>query len=72
MSAYSPKRTPVDRVIRVVIGVVLLSLVWIGPQTAWGWVGLLPSPVGRQSSGTWLWNSAGRSTSTPPREHRWG
>lgn len=32
----------IDRLIRVVIGVVLLSLVFIGPKTAWGWLGLVP------------------------------
>ena len=31
-----------DRVIRVVIGLVLLSLVFVGPQTPWGWVGIIP------------------------------
>lgn len=31
-----------DRIIRVVIGLILLSLVFIGPQTAWGWIGLIP------------------------------
>ena len=31
-----------DRVIRVVVGIVLLSLVFIGPQTAWGYLGLIP------------------------------
>jgi len=31
-----------DRAIRFVIGVVLLSLVFIGPKTAWGWIGLIP------------------------------
>jgi hypothetical protein len=32
----------VDRVIRVVLGIGLLSLVFIGPHTPWGWVGLIP------------------------------
>ncbi len=32
----------VDRVLRLIVGVVLLSLVFIGPQTPWGWVGLIP------------------------------
>ena len=32
----------VDRVIRVVLGLGLLSLVFIGPHTPWGWVGLIP------------------------------
>lgn len=31
-----------DRVIRVVIGLVLLSLVFVGPQTPWGWIGIIP------------------------------
>jgi fatty acid desaturase len=36
----------VDRVIRTVIGLVLISLVFVGPQTAWGWVGLVPLVTG--------------------------
>ncbi|MGM0571974.1 DUF2892 domain-containing protein [Marinobacter sp.] len=31
-----------DRVIRVIIGLVLLSLVFVGPQTPWGWIGIIP------------------------------
>ncbi|MGC8594280.1 MAG: YgaP family membrane protein [Candidatus Kryptoniota bacterium] len=31
-----------DRWIRIVIGLVLLSLVFFGPKTAWGWLGLIP------------------------------
>ncbi len=31
----------VDRVIRIVVGLVLISLVFWGPQTNWGWVGLI-------------------------------
>lgn len=31
----------VDRIIRIVLGVILLSLVFIGPQTPWGWLGLV-------------------------------
>ena len=31
-----------DRVIRIIVGAVLLSLVFIGPQTPWGWIGLVP------------------------------
>jgi hypothetical protein len=36
----------VDRVLRVMLGLVLLSLVLIGPRTAWGFVGLLPLVTG--------------------------
>lgn len=35
-----------DRAIRVVAGLVLISLVFLGPQTAWGWIGLLPLVTG--------------------------
>lgn len=31
----------IDRNARVVIGLVLVSLIFIGPQTAWGLVGLV-------------------------------
>lgn len=31
-----------DRVLRVILGLVLLSLVFIGPQTPWGLVGFVP------------------------------
>ena len=36
----------VDRVLRVILGAVLLSLVFVGPQTAWGWIGLIPLITG--------------------------
>ena len=32
----------VDRVLRVVAGAALLSLVFVGPQTPWGWIGVVP------------------------------
>lgn len=32
----------VDRIIRLIVGLGLLSLVFFGPQTPWGWIGLLP------------------------------
>jgi len=31
-----------DRIIRIIAGLLLLSLVFIGPQTLWGLVGLVP------------------------------
>jgi hypothetical protein len=33
-------------VIRVLVGVVVLSLVFVGPKTAWGWIGLVPILTG--------------------------
>ena len=36
----------IDRALRVILGLVVLSLVFVGPQTAWGWVGLVPLVTG--------------------------
>ncbi len=36
----------IDRVIRVVLGLVLIALVFVGPQTPWGWVGIIPLVTG--------------------------
>ena len=35
-----------DRIARVVAGILLLSLTVIGPQTPWGWLGLVPLATG--------------------------
>lgn len=32
----------VDRALRAVVGLVLIALVFVGPQTPWGWIGLIP------------------------------
>lgn len=32
----------IDRVLRAIVGVVLIALVFVGPQTAWGWIGVIP------------------------------
>ena len=37
---------PIERVVRVLVGLVLLSLVFIGPKTAWGWIGIVPILTG--------------------------
>ena len=36
----------VDRAIRIIVGVVLIALVFVGPQTAWGWIGVVPLATG--------------------------
>jgi hypothetical protein len=38
-----------DRLARVVIGLAALSLVFWGPKTAWGWLGLIPLATGLAS-----------------------
>ena len=32
----------IDRALRAIVGIVLISLVFVGPQTPWGWLGLVP------------------------------
>jgi len=36
----------IDRIVRIVAGLVLISLVFIGPQSPWGWIGLVPLATG--------------------------
>ena len=36
----------VDRVLRVIVGLAILSLAFVGPKTAWGYVGLIPLITG--------------------------
>ncbi len=36
----------VDRVVRIVAGLGLLALVFVGPQTPWGYIGLVPLLTG--------------------------
>ena len=36
----------VDRVLRVIAGVILVSLVFVGPKTPWGWIGVVPIITG--------------------------
>jgi hypothetical protein len=35
-----------DRGLRVILGLVLIALVFVGPQTVWGWVGVVPLLTG--------------------------
>jgi Inner membrane protein YgaP-like, transmembrane domain len=36
----------VDRVLRVLVGLLLIALVFVGPRTNWGWIGLVPLITG--------------------------
>lgn len=31
-----------DRALRIIVGLILIALVFVGPQTPWGWIGLIP------------------------------
>ncbi len=35
-----------DRALRIIVGLVLLTLVFVGPQTYWGLVGIVPLATG--------------------------
>ena len=36
----------VDRVVRIVLGIGLLAMVFVGPKTPFGWIGLVPVVTG--------------------------
>ena len=35
-----------DRLFRIALGLVLIALVFVGPKTAWGWIGVIPLVTG--------------------------
>lgn len=35
-----------DRTLRIILGIALISLFFVGPQTAWGLVGIVPLATG--------------------------
>lgn len=35
-----------ERIVRVVLGLCLISLVFVGPESAWGWLGIVPLLTG--------------------------
>lgn len=41
---------PVERALRVAVGVALLAIVFVGPQTYWGLIGLVPLFTGLAGS----------------------
>ncbi len=34
--------SPLDRTVRIIVGLVLISLAFWGPQTPWGFIGIIP------------------------------
>jgi len=41
-----PNVGSLDRALRIVVGLVLIALVFVGPKTPWGWIGLVPLATG--------------------------
>lgn len=35
-----------DRVVRIVLGAMLIAMVFVGPKIIWGWIGILPLVTG--------------------------
>ncbi|AOV17049.1 hypothetical protein BJI67_08245 [Acidihalobacter aeolianus] len=35
-----------DRIVRIIIGLALISQVFVGLHTLWGWIGILPLATG--------------------------
>ena len=47
MNAFFPRNEhTLDRILRIVVGLGLLALTVAGPQTPWGYVGLVPLVTG--------------------------
>ena len=48
MSAFESARNVgiVDRTVRVILGLILISLVFVGPHSLWGLLGLVPLATG--------------------------
>lgn len=36
----------IDKILRIIIGLGLISIVFVGPQTPWGWLGIIPLGTG--------------------------
>jgi Protein of unknown function (DUF2892) len=45
-SLFATNEGAVDRTLRVIVGVALLSLVFVGPKSLWGLVGVVPLLTG--------------------------
>lgn len=57
----------IERVARVVLGVILLSMVFVGPKALWGLVGLVPLATGLLGSCP-LYTALGVSTCKVPKQ----
>lgn len=46
MNFLAKNEHAIDRAVRVILGLVLLSLIVVGPKTLWGLVGFIPLATG--------------------------
>lgn len=66
MSLLPKNEHPIDRALRVLAGLALVSLVFVGPHTAFGWIGVIPLATGLVGSCP-LYRIFGISTCPLPR-----
>jgi hypothetical protein len=45
-SFFSVNEHPVERVVRIAVGVGLLTMAFVGPKTPWGFLGIVPLATG--------------------------
>ena len=36
----------IDRALRIILGIALISMAFVGPKAAWGWIGIVPLLTG--------------------------
>jgi hypothetical protein len=58
-----------DRALRVLLGIMMLALVFVGPKTAWGYLGVLPLTSGVLGHCV-VYKLLGVSTSKPGKPRR--
>ena len=46
MTFFAKNEGTIDRGVRVVLGLILISLAFVGPATPWGFLGLVPLATG--------------------------
>jgi hypothetical protein len=46
MNLFPQSEHKVERGIRIALGLGALAVVFVGPQTAWGWLGVVPLATG--------------------------
>jgi membrane protein implicated in regulation of membrane protease activity len=35
-----------ERIIRIIVGIALIAIVFVGPKSIWGWIGVVPLLTG--------------------------
>ena len=45
-SFFAVNEHPVERVVRITVGVGLLAMAFVGPKTPWGFLGIVPLATG--------------------------